>query len=418
MHQNDTVEWIDSERVPWAGTIENGAFEGCTNLTEVTLAGSMKTIEDSVFSGCTNLRELAIPEGITSLGSYLIRGTGISSITIPSTVTSSRTNGTNGALAGCPALTSVTFASGMKKIPDYICASYDQTSYIQTIILPDSVEEIGSYAFYYCVNLTGEIDIPRATWNVGNGAYQGCQSITSLKFHNNDTVDWSGTIQYRAFSGCTSLASVELAGSMRTLEEYAFSGCTSLQEVTIPEGVKQLGSFLFRDCSALSAMTLSEGVEHLGAYFISGTTISKLTIPSTVNASGTYYTNGALAGCGTLTEVTFAAGTKLIPAYICASESQTSYLKTVVLPDSVEEIGDYAFYHCVNLTGEIDIPRATRNIGNGAYQGCQSVTSLKFHNNDTIEWVNNERVAWSGTIHSRAFSECTSLASVELAGSM
>ena len=184
------------------------------------------------------------------------------------------------------------------------------------------------------MNLTGKIDIPTETKVVGYSAFANCKSIASVVFHQNDTVEWigservpwSGTIEGNAFSNCSSLTSVTLAGSMKTIGDYAFDNCSSLETLVLPEGVK-----------------------HLGSYMIRGTRISSITIPSTVTESGEYWTNGALAGCPALTKVTFAPGTKTIPAYICASESQTSYIQTVELPDSVEEIGEYAFYACVNL---------------------------------------------------------------------
>ena len=140
----------------------------------------MKTIEDCAFDNCSSLETLVLPEGVEYLGCYMIRGTRISSITIPSTVTESGGYWGNGALAGCPALTKVTFAPGIKFIPDHICASIDQTSYIQTVELPDSVEEIGDYAFYSCVNLSGVIDIPTATKVVGDYAFANCSNLTRI----------------------------------------------------------------------------------------------------------------------------------------------------------------------------------------------------------------------------------------------
>ena len=400
-HQNDTEEWVNSERVAWAGTIESNAFEGCSNLAEVTLVGSMKTIQDGVFRGCANLKELEIPEGVISLGSYVIQDTGISSITIPSTVETGSSSW-NGAMAGCSSLTAVTFAPGIKKIPDYFCASDSQTSYIQTVTIPDSVEEIGYYAFYKCVNLTGGIDVPQATRYVRSNAFAECKSITSVTFHQNDTeewvnserVAWAGTIESNAFEDCSSLAEVTLAGSMKTIQEGVFRRCASLKELEIPEGVISLGSYVIQD-----------------------TGISSITIPSTVETGSSSW-NGAMAGCPALTTVTFAPGIKKIPDNFCASDSQTSYIQTVTIPDSVEEIGYYAFYKCVNLTGGIDIPQATRYVRSNAFAECKSIASVTFHQNDTEEWVNSERVAWAGTIESNAFEGCSSLAEVTLAGSM
>ena len=170
-----------------------------------------------------------------------------------------------------------------------------------------------------------------------------------------------------------------------------------------------------------TSFTIGEGVTFLGAYFISGTRVGTITVPSTVTTSGTAWStsdNGALAGCAALTEVIFAPGTQKIPAYICASPGQTSYLETVVIPDSVVEIGSYAFNCCVNLKGEITIPRATKTVGTGAFLDCKSITGVTTLYNDTVEWNNTDKVEFSATIKSSAFRRCTGLSSLTLAGSV
>lgn len=131
------------------------AFYGCKALGEVKLSTKVTRIGDSAFSGCKVLDRLTLPEGVSRLGSCMIQGTNISSITIPKTVTYSSGDGSkNGALAGAAVLTDVVFADGIKKIPDYICASGSYTSAIERVVIPESVTSIGSYAFYNCKNFT------------------------------------------------------------------------------------------------------------------------------------------------------------------------------------------------------------------------------------------------------------------------
>ena len=336
---------------------DNITITGCDeNVTNLSIPSqidgkNVTAIANNAFRNHGSLTALTIPEGVTSLGSYMIQGTGVTSLTVPSTVTASGNDRrgyssesySNGALAGCDTLTEVIFAQGTTKIPNYICASNAQTSYIKTVTFPDSVQEIGSYAFYKCVNLTGGIDIPKATKTIKTMAFAYCSSITSVTTHYNDTkewvgsnqVAWSGSIGNWVFSECTSLNSVELSGSLTTLGDYLFSGCRSLTALTIPEGVTSLGS-----------------------YMIQGTGVTSLTVPSTVTASGNdrrgysseSYSNGALAGCDTLIEVIFTQGTTKIPNYICASNAQTSYIQRVYIPPTVQEIGKYSFYKCVQMT--------------------------------------------------------------------
>lgn len=317
----------------WSGMIGNYAFADCKSLSNVTIAASIKTIGQYAFSACSSLTSLDIPEGVTKLDYYAIAGTGITSITLPSTLLTSGYNGggglsSNGALAGAGYLSEVIFAEGTTKIPNYICASYSQQSNIRRIVIPDTVETIGTYAFYKCIGLDGTVNIPRSVKTIGQSAFQGCTRITGLKINYNDTARWSSIIGSYAFADCTALTDVALAGSVKTIGAYAFSGCSTLSELIIPEGVTALDS-----------------------YALAGTAISALTIPSTLTkAADSTTAKGSLEGMAYLSEVTFAEGTKKIASGICASYSQLSSIERVYIPPTVSEVGIDAFYQCENIT--------------------------------------------------------------------
>lgn len=323
------------------------AFKGCSNLENITISSSVKNINDYAFDGCSSLKELVIPEGVESLGGCIIRGTSIKSITIPTTILYSGTatisttylgNLCGGALTG-GSLKKVVFAEGIKKIPDNICrgdknGNADRPNYIESVTIPDSVEEIGNYAFYNCT-LLGTINLPKTVKIVGRYAFANCQSITKVVTNYNNTSGWEGSLYAHAFSDCTALKQVQLSGSIKTLGSYAFLGCISLEELIIPEGVEWLGGGL-----------------------IKGTSISSIIIPTTAtysesevnwDASQATY-EGALSSCESLKEVIFAEGIKKIPANICEKAAHVSNIEKVTIPESVEEIGKNAFYKCANLT--------------------------------------------------------------------
>ena len=253
---------------------------------------------------------------------------------------------------------------------------------------PESLVTIGEYAFQNCVSLEGEVNIPAKVKTIGKYAFDTCKSITSVKTNLNSSSEWVGTDKVPfsatmgegAFRNCVSLEGFTLAGSMRTLQDYAFQNCTALREFMVPEGVTSLGNYLFQGCSALKTLTLSEGVTYLGYYFLTGTAVEKLTIPSTVTESGVYdhwsnsvhYYDGALAGAG-VTELTFAEGTKKVPASICRSDSQGSVLETVTVPDGVQSIGNYAFCNCTGLK-TASVPSSVTAIGTDAFKNCPNLT--------------------------------------------
>lgn len=87
-------------------SIGEGAFEQCSNLTSVTIPGSVKTIKDGAFLGCTALTSLVISEGVETIeGSAFTNCRSLANITIPSSVTSIGDE----AFFNCEALRSVTF---------------------------------------------------------------------------------------------------------------------------------------------------------------------------------------------------------------------------------------------------------------------------------------------------------------------
>ncbi|MEG1752267.1 MAG: leucine-rich repeat domain-containing protein, partial [Clostridia bacterium] len=103
---------------------ENGAFDGCTSLTSITIPSSVTSIGSWAFSGCTSLTSITIPSSVTSIGRYAFYGcTSLTSITIPSKVTSIG----DSAFKGCTSLTSIN--------------------------IPSSVTSIGNSAFKYCTKL-------------------------------------------------------------------------------------------------------------------------------------------------------------------------------------------------------------------------------------------------------------------------
>ena len=151
---------------------EYGDFKYTVNGDNVTITGytgaggsvvvpqeidgkTVTAIGDYAFDGCSSLTSLSLPESLTSVGYCMICGTGITSITIPKNVSSSGSdNSDNGALSGCTVLKEVIFEEGMKCIPAYIMASDDYTSYVEKVVIPSTVTEIGYKAFYNCKNMT------------------------------------------------------------------------------------------------------------------------------------------------------------------------------------------------------------------------------------------------------------------------
>ena len=108
------------------------------------------------------------------------------------------------------------------------------------INLPDSVDTIGSSAFYGLSSLT-EIKIPKKVVDVGSSAFANCTSLKSVDFSASTLTQ----LPMNMFSGCTSLNDVILPSGLNTIDEYAFNGCSSLKRIYIPASTSNINKTAF-----------------------------------------------------------------------------------------------------------------------------------------------------------------------------
>ena len=127
------------------------------------------------------------------------------------------------------------------------------------------------------------------------------------------------------------------------MDAYAFQNCVRLNSITLPETLTSIGPYAFENCTRLSSVTLPESLTKMYARVFNGCTqLKSLTIPQYVTQmdsmwSGRYVS--CLAG-SSLEMVVFEGGRDRIPDRACANVSS---LKTVVIPASVQEFGNYVF---------------------------------------------------------------------------
>jgi len=159
------------------------AFNNCTSLTGVTFAsGSQLTsIGESAFNSC-NFTDIIIPSSVTSIGGGAFSNcNNLTSITLPFV-------DSNISLKVPASLKTVTITGG-SSIPDY--AFYEFTG-ITSVSIPDSVTSIGNNAFYGCTGLNG-ITIPYSVTSIGNNAFYGCTGLISVVFATGSNITSFGT---------------------------------------------------------------------------------------------------------------------------------------------------------------------------------------------------------------------------------
>ncbi len=227
---------------------------------------------------------------------------------------------------------------------------------IEEVEIPDTVTEIGSYAFHNFLELK-KINIPNSVTRIGQDAFYYCINLTSITIPNSVT-----SIGYGAFSWCSSLTSIAIPESVTSIESYAFSWCSSLTSITIPESVTDIKEASFSSCSSLTSIKLPNNLISIGSNAFHD--CSSLTIPESVTSIG----NCAFDGCSSLTSIT--------------------------IPESVTSIGVEAFGYCGSLTN-ITIPKSVTSIGNYAFDNCSSLTNITY-NGTQEQWnIINKAVKWN-----------------------
>ena len=173
----------------------------------------------SCFEGCTGLTSITIPSSVTSLGDYCFPGcSGLTSITIPSSVTSLG----DGCFQDCSGLTSIT--------------------------IPSSVTSLGDYCFPGCSGLTS-ITIPSSVTSLGDGCFQDCSGLTSITIPSSVT-----SLGGNCFWNCSGLTSITIPSSVTSLGDFCFQGCSGLISITIPSSVTSLGGNCFLNCQKLETV--------------------------------------------------------------------------------------------------------------------------------------------------------------------
>ena len=82
------------------------------------------------------------------------------------------------------------------------------------------------------------------------------QSATSAKIRSRVAGCEVTSIGNFAFSGCSSLTSINIPSSVTEIGAYAFSRCSSLTSISIPSSVTSIGQQAFSDCSSLTSINI------------------------------------------------------------------------------------------------------------------------------------------------------------------
>lgn len=155
----------------------------------------------------------------------------------------------------------VVIPEGVKRIGGNLDNSIfeDTETEIKSVVIPDSVIEIGERAFYTCLQLE-EVTMGNGVKKIGQEAFAGCFKMKTI--HLSDSLQEIGL---RAFNFCESLEALELPSSLRNIEMEDFGNCISLKSLNIPDGVQAIPPGTFDRCSSMEELYIPSSVTKIGA---------------------------------------------------------------------------------------------------------------------------------------------------------
>lgn len=297
---------------------------------------------------------------------------------------------------------------------------------ITSVTIPNSVTEIDDYAFYGCGSLT-TIIIPNSVTFIGYKAFSDCDGLTSVTIGDSVTNGDSVTIiGSRAFLNCRNLSSLTIGNSVKEIDDEAFTVCKSLKSITIPNSVTIIGKGAFRDCegitsidfgnsvsiiessafsgcSGITSLTIPNSVTEIGPNAFSGCNITTVTIPNSV----TKIWGGIFYDCNELYEIKVDPDNKFYTSIdgvlynldvSCIIQYPNGKYGEYIIPNSIDKIESGALGNCKGITS-LTIPHYL-SVDNYAFGSCSGLTEVNYTGDQLMS-------AYSSIFSSRTYRKAT-----------
>lgn len=373
------INLVDTVTVPasynGAPVIEVAAsgFKDCANLKEINLPDTLTRIPtDSAFSGCTALININVYDTGAAGARYSSEG-------------------------------GVLYDSGAAGSTHAIRPAFMPAAKTGSYTIPDGVDVIPSSAF--AGSAIEKIVIPASVTAIEREAFADCANLVSVVFENLGANGPALTVGARAFANCTSLAEITFPARLAdiTLQRYDSARVDSFE--TIDELV-EFAEDAFIGCELLESInvatnssakyTSADGVLYSDngrtlVYFPAAKDATGYTIPSNVLTIA----DGAFFGTGLTGNLTLHANTTSVGAFAFAD---TPIVGLTFAGGGLSNVtlGDYAFYGCRSLTSLLfEENSKITNIGASAFANCTSLASIALP--ATLETVGSSAFASCGT---------------------
>lgn len=321
--------------------IGKSAFSSCRKLSEVVFSNGLTIIDDRAFAYCESLKHVYIPSSVSYIGERAFAYSGLESFVAEQGALSSvlwsgvfygcqnleyiylpeSTQLKQGTLEGTPRETVVKTSSRRVR---YLCNVLERKC--EEIDIPDNGDTFiydGKTPAYQYLS-EEEIEevkygaIADGVTEIGDAAFKGLKNMISVVNFGTYGITFIGS---EAFSGCTSLSTLQVPISLRMVKPSAFLGCTSLSYFEFPEGYDgNIPRGCFEGCTSLHEVAiLSENIMVIESNAFTGTAIRVMKLPN---------------------------GVEHLRPYVFDSCPELEYMS---VPESLVFISEFAIYDCPNL---------------------------------------------------------------------
>ena len=316
--ENENVKTV---KLPSSVTaIERGVFSGCTSLTEITIPSSVTYIESETFSGCTSLSKITIPSSVTNIGKEAFAGT--------------------------------KWLSDKQKANPYVVINgilIDVSKAGTNLNIPATVKEISCDIPKNVVSVT----LPSSITSIGDGAFSGCTSLETIEIP--ETVE---SMKISSFTDTKWLENNLVDGKYLIVNNIMYDAQDWDDDVVIPDGVKEIRIDFLNSSKSIHSISFPASVEKIHVW--------KPSILYEIFVSSNNKNYSSYDGC------LYSKDKKTL--YWCPTLKE----KVSVYPETTQ-IAYNAFSYCDKLES-IDIKKTT-HLEEGTFFGCSELTTITVPDN-------------------------------------